>query len=272
MAEPIPREQRKRVKTPTVLQMEAVECGAASLAIVLHYYGKYVALEELRLACGVSRDGSNALNLVKAARSYGLEAKGVRRSSIKGLLNLPLPIILFWKFTHFLVLEGLGANVAYINDPATGPRTIPLNEFDEYFTGIALVMEPGPAFEKGGHPFSLIPALRQRLSASQWGVIFVLLASLLLVIPGLIVPTFLRVFVDDILVSGQTWIVPLLVGMGLAALITTGLAWMQQMYLLRHGNQALAQWVEPLLLAYSAPAGGVFHAALRGRYCLPRAD
>jgi NHLM bacteriocin system ABC transporter peptidase/ATP-binding protein len=229
----IPRSQRKRLKTPTVLQMEAVECGAASLGIVLHYYGKYVPLEELRLACSVSRDGSNALNLVKAARGYGLEAKGLRRSNVKGLLNLSLPLIVFWKFTHFLVVEGFGKNHVYINDPATGPRTITLAEFDESFTGIALVMEPGADFAKGGHAFSLIPALRQRLAGSRFGVLYVLLASLFLVIPGLIVPVFLRVFVDDVLVGGRNWMTPLLVGMGMAVIITAILTWIQQMYLLR---------------------------------------
>ena len=229
----IPRSQRKRLKTPTVLQMEAVECGAASLGIVLHYFGRYVPLEELRLACGVSRDGSNALNLVKAARGYGLQAKGLRRSNIKGLLNLSLPMIVFWKFTHFLVVEGFGKDRVYINDPATGPRTITLAEFDESFTGIVLVMEPGPDFEKGGHPFSLIPALRHRLTGSRFGVLYVLLASLFLVIPGLVVPVFLRVFVDDVLVGGRNWITPLLVGMGMAAILTAILTGIQQMYLLR---------------------------------------
>jgi NHLM bacteriocin system ABC transporter peptidase/ATP-binding protein len=233
MIDDIPRENRKRVRTPTLLQMEAVECGAASLGIILRHYGKFVALEELRLVCGVSRDGSNALNIVKAARGYGMKAKGVRRSSISGLLNLPVPLILFWRFTHFLVLEGFGKNCAYINDPATGPRTIPLQELDEYFTGIALIMEPGPEFEPGGRQFSLFHTLAQRLTGSRGGVMYVLLASLFLVIPGLIVPAFLRVFVDDILVAGQNWIGPLLAGMGLAVFITAGLTWLQQMYLLR---------------------------------------
>lgn len=233
MTDIIPRKQRRRVKTPTVLQMEAVECGAASLSIVLQYYEKFVALEELRLACGVSRDGSNALNLVKAARGYGLEAKGVRRSNIDGLLNLPLPLIVFWKFTHFLVVEGFGKNCVYVNDPATGPRVVSLQEFDEFFTGIALVMEPGPDFQKGGHPFSLIQALRQRLIGSEFGLIYVLLASLFLVIPGLVVPVFLRVFVDDILINGQNWIGPLVIGMGLAVGISMSLTWLQQLYLLR---------------------------------------
>jgi NHLM bacteriocin system ABC transporter peptidase/ATP-binding protein len=233
MDDTIPRNQRRRVKTPTVLQMEAVECGAASLSIVLQHYGKYVALEELRLACGVSRDGSNALNIVKAARGYGLEAKGVRRSNIEGLLNLHLPLIVFWKFTHFLVVEGFGPDKVYVNDPATGPRTISLQEFDEFFTGIALIMEPGPDFRKGGQPFKLTGALRQRLAGSELGLIYVLLTSLFLIIPGLLLPVFLRIFVDDILIGGQRWIGPLLGGMTLALLANMSLTWLQQAYLLR---------------------------------------
>ncbi len=233
MIEPIPREHRKRVHTPTVLQMEAVECGAAALSIVLQYYGKYVALEELRLACGVSRDGVNALNIVRAAERYGLEAKGVRRSTISGLHTLPKPALLFWKFSHFLVLEGFGKDRAYLNDPATGPRTVPLEEFNASFTGVVLTMEPGPDFEKTGRPFRLLEALRERLAGSRWGLVYVLLASLFLVIPGLLVPVFLRVFVDDILIGGRDFLLPLLIGMGLAAALNMGLTWLQQMYLLR---------------------------------------
>ena len=230
---PIPRDQRRRVKTPTLLQMETAECGAASLGIILAHYGKYVALEELRVACAVSRDGSNALNLIKAARGYGLEAKGVRRSNMQGLLGLPCPMIVFWKFTHFLVVEGFGSDRVYLNDPATGPRSVSVHEFDDSFTGIVLLLEPGPQFEKGGQPFNLIRALNQRLTGSRYGLLFVLLASLFLIIPGLIVPIFLRVFVDDVLVSGRDWMTPLLIGMGLAVIGSLGLTWLQQMVLLR---------------------------------------
>ncbi len=234
ISQPKPKRANGRVRTPTLLQLEAVECGAAALGIVLRYYGKYIPLEELRLMCGISRDGSNAANILKAARSYGLEAKGVRRSSIDGLRDLPLPLILFWNFNHFLVVEGFGKNVVYLNDPAVGPRTVTLAEFNEAFTGVALVLEPGPTFVKSGERFNLIKALRPRLRHSEAGLIYVLLVSLFLLIPGLLIPTFLRVFVDDIIIGDQkNWILPLLAGMALVAVARGGLTWLQQTYLLR---------------------------------------
>jgi len=223
----------KRIKTPTLLQVEAVECGAATLGIILRYYGKFVPLEELRVACGVSRDGSNAANIVKAARRYGMEARGVRRNNVQDLRELSLPVILFWEFNHFLVLEGFGPDSYLLNDPASGPRSVTAAEFDESYTGVVLLITPGPDFQPSGAKFDLVKALRARLTHSQGAVAFVLIASLLLLIPGLLLPIFLRVFVDDILIGGRPWLNGLLIGLALMAVLRAGLTWLQQLYLLR---------------------------------------
>ncbi|MFP5211840.1 MAG: cysteine peptidase family C39 domain-containing protein, partial [Acidobacteriota bacterium] len=225
--------RNKRVKTETVLQMEAVECGAASLAMILEYYGRVVSLEELRMECGVSRDGSKASNLLRAARKYGLSAKGFRLEPAE-LREYPLPMVVFWNFNHFLILEGIKRGKVYLNDPAMGHRMVSEEEFDESFTGVALIFEPTPEFTRGGARPSLFKALRQRLRGSGGAVAHVGLAGLFLVVPGLVIPTFSKVFMDDILVGGMSdWIRPLLLAMGVTALLRMGLTKLQQRYLLR---------------------------------------
>jgi NHLM bacteriocin system ABC transporter peptidase/ATP-binding protein len=213
--------------------MEAVECGAAALAIVLAHFGRFVALEELRIACGVSRDGSKASNMAKAARRYGLEAKGYKKEPAD-LRSLPMPVILHWNFNHFLVLEGFRKGRVHLNDPASGPRTVSEEELDQSFTGVVLTFAPGPEFAKGGSPPRILPALGRRLAGSGWALAFVLLAGLALVIPGIVAPIFSKVFVDNVLLENRReWLPPLLLAMAATAFFAGALTWLQQAYLLR---------------------------------------
>jgi NHLM bacteriocin system ABC transporter peptidase/ATP-binding protein len=221
------------VRSPTILQMEAVECGAAALAIVLAHHGRWVPLEELRLACGVSRDGSKASNVVKAARTYGLTAKGFKKEP-GDLRQMRTPAILHWNFNHFLVLEGFSKGQVHLNDPASGPRRVTDEELDQAFTGVVLTFEPGAEFRPGGAQPSLLGALRRRLTGVRSALAFVLLAGLGLVLPGLVVPAFSKVFIDSVLLESRgDWLPPLLLGMALTALLTGALTWLQQSYLLR---------------------------------------
>jgi NHLM bacteriocin system ABC transporter peptidase/ATP-binding protein len=228
-----PAQPGKRVRTPTRLQMEATECGAASLAIVLEHYGSYVPLARLRQECGVSRDGSKASNVLKAARTYGMDARGYRKEP-EELRELAMPLIVHWNFNHFLVLEGFGKDRAYLNDPASGPRTVTREEFDHAFTGVVLVVTPTDAFTPEGRRPRLLPALLQRLTGSRGALAFVVLCGLGLVLPGLMIPIFGKVFVDDILIGGkQTWLRGLLAGMAATAALRALLTALQRKYLVR---------------------------------------
>jgi ATP-binding cassette subfamily C protein len=221
----------RRVRTPTLLQMEVVECGAAALGIILGYYSRIVPLAELRRECGVSRDGSSAFYLVKAARNYGLTAKGFK-APLEKLKTIPSPYIVFWNFNHFVVVEGFGKKCVYLNDPATGRRTVSLEEFDRAYTGVILVMEPGPSFQKGGKKRNTLAALVSRLRYSWGTILFCLFAGFLLTVPRLAVSAFSQVFVDEILVSQrQDWIQPLVLGMVLTAVLRGILASLRLTYL-----------------------------------------
>jgi NHLM bacteriocin system ABC transporter peptidase/ATP-binding protein len=208
-----------RIRTPTVLQMEAAECGAACLAILLRHYGRVVSLLELRQVCGVTRDGSDAASLLRAGKLHGLEGRGFRMD-IDVLRQQPLPLILFWEFNHFVVLEGFSGNRVALNDPATGPRWVSLETFSAGYTGVVLQLVPGPDFRRGGRVPSgwglLLARLRQ-----EWPVaLFSLLAGVLLILPQLAMPVFTQIYIDDVWGSElRQWLKPMLWAMALTILL-----------------------------------------------------
>jgi NHLM bacteriocin system ABC transporter peptidase/ATP-binding protein len=225
--------QARPVKVPTVLQMESVECGAAALSIILGHFGKFVPLEKLRIACGVSRDGLKATNIIKAAKEFGLEAKGYAKS-IEKLMQIKSPAIIFWNFNHFLVLEGFTKNKVYLSDPAQGRYQVSHAEFDESYTGVVLTFNPSDKFEKGNEKRGLISSLSSRITNSKMSIVYIVLASLFLVVPGLVVPSFLKVFIDKYLVNNFSgFVMPLLLIMTVFLLISMSLTYLQQYFLLR---------------------------------------
>lgn len=221
------------VKVPTVLQMESVECGAAALSIILGHHGKFVPLEKLRIACGVSRDGLKATNIIKAAKEFGLEAKGYSKS-IEKLMQIQTPSIIFWNFNHFLVLEGFTKKKVYLSDPAQGRYQVTHDEFDEAYTGVVLTFNPGEKFEKGNEKRGLMSSLAARISNSKLSIIYLILASLFLVIPGLVIPSFIKIFIDKYLINGYSgFVMPLLLIMGGVLIVNSVLVYIQQYYLLK---------------------------------------
>ncbi len=189
-------------KVPVVMQMEALECGAASLAMVLAYYGKWITLEQARLSCGVSRDGSNAGNILKAAEHYGLLARGYRFEPETLKKEGTFPCIIHWNFNHFVVLNGFKGNRAYLNDPARGALSVSMGEFDEAFTGICLLFSPGGDFFPSGKKKSMVEYAAKRLKGSGAAVAFVAMTSVIVSLMGIIYPAFSRIFLDRLL-TGQ---------------------------------------------------------------------
>ena len=230
-----------RAKVPVVMQMEALECGAASLAMVMAYYGKWVPLEQVRLDCGVSRDGSNAKNVLVAARSYGFEAQGFRCEVDALRDSIALPCIIHWNFNHFVVLDGFSGNYAWINDPTRGEVKVPLEEFDRAFTGVCLQITPGPDFQPSGKKKSTLAFARKRLKGAGAAVAFVLLSTVIGYLFGMINPGFSRFFMDRLLTGeNRELLMPfmlLMTVMGLAQVVT---AWIQAVYALKiNGKMAV---------------------------------
>ena len=204
-------------KVPVVMQMEALECGAASLTMILAYYGKWIPLEQVRADCGVSRDGSNARNVLKAARSYGLTAKGYRYEPEQLKENGKYPCIIHWNFNHFVVLCGFRGNRAVLNDPAKGTYSVSMDTFDQSFTGICLMFEPGESFVPGGRPKSVLSFARKRLVGAGAAIAFVVLTTIITSLIGVIQPAFSRIFLDRLLTrQNPEWFYPF---MGALALL-----------------------------------------------------
>lgn len=225
--------QARPIKVPTVLQMESVECGAAALSIILGHFGKFVPLEKLRIACGVSRDGLKATNIIKAAKEFGLEAKGYAKS-IEKLMQIKTPAIIFWNFNHFLVLEGFTKKKVYLSDPAQGRYSVSHQEFDDSYTGVVLTFDVNESFEKGNEKKGLMGSLLSRVASSKLSITYIIITSLFLVIPGLIIPSFLTVFIDKYLINNFSgFVMPLLLIMGGILIINSVLVYLQQYFLLK---------------------------------------
>lgn len=221
-------------KVPVVMQMEALECGAASLAMVLAYYGKWLPLEKVRADCGVSRDGVSAKNILLAARNYGLEALGYRFEVDALRENAQYPCIIHWNFNHFVVLCGFKGDKAMINDPARGLVIVSAEEFDRSFTGICILFSPGSTFEPGGQPSSILDFAKKRLSGTATAFAFVLITTVLASLVSIITPAFSRILLDRIL-SGLNpdWIKPFIWGLAALATIQIALTAVKSIYMLK---------------------------------------
>ena len=221
-------------KVPVIMQMEALECGAASLAMIAAYYGKWVPLEQVRLDCGVSRDGPNAKNMLIAARNYGLEASGYRFEPESLRKEGEFPCIIHWNFNHFVVLDGFRGNKAVLNDPARGTVSVSMKEFDDSFTGIVLMMKPSETFEPGGKPKSVLDFAKARLEGALPAIVFVALTTVISYLFSIINPIMTQVFMDRLLTNfNPEWLMPFIFLMTLLAVVQLTVQWCTAVYSLK---------------------------------------
>ena len=231
------KKNNTRVKTPTIYQMEATECGAASLTMVFGYYGKFLPLEQMRIETGVSRDGCNAKNILRAARKFGMEAKGYKKS-LEGLLEMEAPCIIHWNFNHFVVWEGVQGKYAYINDPAMGRRKLTMEELDDCYTGVVLAFQPTESFEKSKKKKTLMSFIKKRLKGQTGTITALFTIGLLMVFPGMVIPVFSQFFIDEIISAGHDdWMSVFLAVMAFTVLFKQGLTYYRGMLLQRFQNK-----------------------------------
>jgi len=226
-------------KTPTVFQMEATECGAASLSMIFSFFGKNMALEQMRIETGVSRDGCNAANIMRAAKKYGLECHGYRKE-LDGLMKLQPPCIIHWNFNHFVVFEGIKNGYAYLNDPAIGRRKLTINELDDGFTGIVLTFAITETFQKEKKQRIFLKTISLRLSGQYMVIAKLFCLGLLLVVPGIVIPILSQVFLDDILSDGNIeWFGNFIFVMLTAILMNSGLSCYRSLILQKLQNKMI---------------------------------
>ncbi len=221
-------------KVPVVMQMEALECGAACLSMILAYYGRWVALEQMRLDCGVSRDGSNAKNILKAARKYGLTANGYRLDvgalREKGMF----PCIVHWDYNHFIVLNGFRGNKAYVNDPSRGTVAMPIEDFAKGFTGIALMFDVTENFQQGGKRKSVLEFAGKRLRNARTAVIFTVAMTIFSYVFSVVNPFMSEYFMDKLLTGKEIQNAdPFLILMGFLAFVQIIVSWISAVYSLK---------------------------------------
>ena len=233
--------QKGVAKVPVVMQLEALECGAASLAMVMAYYDKWVPLEQVRSDCGVSRDGSKAKNIALAAMHYGFEVKAFRYDPKTIQKEASFPCIIHWNMNHFVVLDGFRGNHAYLNDPARGNVRVTMDEFDKAFTGVTIIPTPGPEFEPSGKPKSTLDFARKRLIGAGAAVAFVMLTTAISYLFGIINSFTSRVFMDRLLTGkNPDWVEPFLEMMVWLMIIQLVVAWAQAVYSLKiNGKMAV---------------------------------
>jgi NHLM bacteriocin system ABC transporter peptidase/ATP-binding protein len=225
--------RKRRARAPVIFQADAAESGAVALAMVLAAHGRWVPLVELRSVCGVSRHGSHVSHLVRAARSYGLEAEG-RSVGVSQLANVALPAIVLVNQSHFVVLVGFDRRTVYLNDPAQGRRNLSFGEFAKIYSGVALELQPLATFQRGGEHGGLLTGLIKRFEGAKSALAFVLVAGICLVLPSVVIASFTRIFIDHYLIEGQRlWVGSLILFMVATAIVQGGLVWASETVFLR---------------------------------------